>query len=175
MKILFFIAAQVATAAEQRQIDALTALTSKGYEIGVRTALSNVADMTPNEIEDCDFVAGSVPTEYDDIPTFGIYDDGSKAHIFECYPPIVTDLMATHTKSLQVVEKQGADLDDVAQSVETSNLTYASDDTDVATVGASTGIVTGVAAGSCNISITHGAGASLAVTLCPITVIPHVA
>lgn len=172
-KILFFTTDESPSAAELRQIAALEALTSKGYEIGVRNGSGDVSDDYGGNIEECDFVAGEIPADYEDVPTFGVYDDGSKAHIFEAFPPMVFNLMATHTKQLQVLEKQGSDLDDVAQSDETANLTYASDATGVATVGASTGIITGVAAGTCNISITHGAGASLAVTICPVTVIAH--
>jgi hypothetical protein len=169
-KILFFTIGGIPTAAEQRQIDALETLLSRGYSVEVRN--SDQSALYGANLEDCDFVAGNVPAEYLDIPSFGIYDNGTHAVFMEVFPPMVFNLQATHTKALQVIKKTGETVDNVVHLDTTAALDYLSDDTDVATVHATSGVVTGVAPGSCNISATLGG--SLAVSLCPITVVAHI-
>ena len=69
-KILFFIEGSVPTEAEQEQIDALNNLTSPGYEVGVRSSAQNPE--YGYGIEECDLVAGDIPTAYSEVEDYGL-------------------------------------------------------------------------------------------------------
>lgn len=65
-KVIYFTGTQTATTAEKAAIAALNALTEKPYEVLVFNS-----QQSPNYgagPDDADFVAGTIPTQYEDVP-----------------------------------------------------------------------------------------------------------
>jgi len=73
-KIIYFTAGSVVTSAEKADIAALNALAVPAYSVqvsngSVPAGLGKTSDGGP-VLETCDYVAGSAPAEYSDLPTF---------------------------------------------------------------------------------------------------------
>ena len=149
-KILFFTAGQTPTAAELAQIAALNALTTPGYEVGVRFA--DASNNYGAGIESADFVAGDIPAAYSGVTDYGYPHADRPTALFVL--PATAEVAAAGTQQLQVLAVDGADISALTISDETGNCTFASDDEGVATVDAA-GEVTGVAAGTCTITATY--------------------
>lgn len=150
-KLLFFIAGTVPTVAEQAQIDALNALTTPGYSVGVRSALHN-STYTPN-LEACDFVAGTIPTAYNAKTNYG--EANAARPVKFALLPATHSFAVSATKQLQALKATGNDVSALTLADVTAvTTTYASSDAAKATVSAG-GLITGVAAGSTTITATH--------------------
>lgn len=65
-KVLYFLAGDVPTGAEQTAIDKLNAVTSPPYAVGVRNTLHPAGDTL---LESADYVAGTIPSDYSATPT----------------------------------------------------------------------------------------------------------
>lgn len=65
-KVLYFTAGQAATTDEQAEIDALNAA-ARPYDIQLRSAAAS--SLYGEKLEDCDFVAGTIPTAYEEVAT----------------------------------------------------------------------------------------------------------
>lgn len=158
-KILYFIQDTVPTTDEQTQIDYLNALAVQDYSVSVRSVLQESS--YGSGIEECDYTAydvdnesASIPSAYSSVDAFGrvdadrpisfdvITDDGGAATVVEAA-----------TITLLSIATVGTTLDDLTPAVVTS--AWDSDDDETALVGAATGIVTGVAAGTTNINATY--------------------
>lgn len=149
-KILFFTAGQTPTTAELAQIAALNALTTGGYEVGVR--VKGASHSYGNGIEACDIVAGDIPTAYNAKPDYGYAHADRPTAMFAL--PATANVAAAATQQLQVLAVDGPTISALTISDETATVTYASDDEGVATVDTN-GLVTGVAAGTCTITATY--------------------
>jgi len=150
-KILFFTAGQTPTAAELAQIAALNALTTPGYEVGVRFA--DASHSYGNGIESADLVAGDIPTAYNAVTDYG-YPHADRPTALQCLPTTASVANGGGTQQLQVLAVDGADVSALAITDETGNCTFASDDEATATVSAG-GLITGVAAGTCTVTATY--------------------
>lgn len=151
-KILFFIVGNSPTVAEQAEIDRLNDLGTAAFsEVGVRTAEEST--LYGANIEDSDYVAGAIPTEYNAVTDYGDAHDDRPLKM-DVLPATAT-IAAAGTQQLQVVKVTGADtLNLTTTDVTAVTTTYASDDEAAATVDAN-GLVTGVATGSATITATH--------------------
>jgi hypothetical protein len=168
IKILFFIASNVATDEEQSMINALENLTRKGYSVEVRNA--DQSALYGANLEECDYVAGSIPIAYAAIPIFGIAVESNKPVMLECIPVSAT-IQATHSKQLQVIKTTGETLDEMEVEDVTidEDMTFSSSASGKASVS-SLGAILGVATGSA--IITASMSASLSAT-CTVTVTAH--
>lgn len=151
-KILFFIAGNTPTTAEQAEIDRLNDLATAAFsEVGVRSA----EELTTygSRVEACDYVAGDIPAAYSAVTDYGDANDDRPLKM-DVLPATAT-IAAAGTQQLQVVKVTGADtLNLTITDVTAVTTTYASDDEAAATVDAA-GEVTGVATGSATITATH--------------------
>lgn len=167
-KILFFTAGTLATAGELAQIAALNAMAVPGYEVGVRN--SQASGSFGAGIEDCDLVAGTIPTAFNAKTDFGEAHASRPAEF--ALLPATHELAAAATKQLQALKATGVDVSDLTLADVTAvTTTYASDDTDVATVSAG-GLVTGVAAGEATITATHTYTAGKTITAETVITVP---
>lgn len=154
-RILYFTAANVPTEAEQAAIDRLEALAASPYSINIRSAAT---ESTMPDEEDCDYVAGSVPTEYSGVTLFD--EDGEisedKPIGFSVIPSSGSlDHSDGDTLQLYPVGIEGATAADVALvEISEESVVYVSDNTDVATVSAD-GLVDTAGAGSCTVTATY--------------------
>jgi uncharacterized protein YjdB len=150
-KILFFTAGIGATSAEQLQIDALNALTSPGYSVGVRSAVASGS--YGHGIESCDFVAGTIPTAFNAKTNYG--EPNALRPVKFALLPATHTLAAVETKQLQALKANGTDVSALTLADVTAvTTTYASSNEAKATVSGG-GLVTGVAAGTATITATH--------------------
>jgi len=167
-KILFFIAGKVPTGAEQAQIDALNALTTPGYSIGVRNGAENAS--FGYGIEACDFVAGTIPTAYNAKTNYGEANTArpSKFSLL----PATANVAALATQQLQALKANGVDISALTLADVTAvTTTYASSDAAKATVSAG-GLVTGVAAGTATITATHTYATGKTITATAVITVP---
>lgn len=163
-RILFFTAGKVPTVAEQAQIDALNAMTVPGYSVGVRNGAES-AVYSDDNLEPCDFVAGTIPTAYNAKTDYGVAH-ASRPVKFSLHAAAVT-LAVSATLQLQALKAGGVDVSALTLADVTGvSTTYASSDVAKATVDAA-GIVTGVAAGAVTITATHtyATGKTIAATI----------
>jgi hypothetical protein len=151
-KIIYFIEGGVPTSGEQLEIDALQKLVTPGYTLAVRSATKNLYFGDADNIEPCDYVAGTVPTAY--VAKDVISPD--MAGLLVASPDAIADLDHEATKQLQVFAILGTSIADLsAEDVTASeNITYVSSVVGKATVSA-TGLITAVAAGNTVITITY--------------------
>jgi hypothetical protein len=166
--ILFFTAGSVPTAEEEAQINALEKLTRKGYSVEVRNAEQSA--LYGANLEDCDYVCGAIPADYDDIAVFGVdyLSSLSKAGMLECIPAFAT-IQKTHTLQLQVIRTVGETVEEMIIHDFTASLsTTATGEAGKATISAG-GLITGVDVGEVDLRVTVG---SLAAT-CKATITAH--
>lgn len=150
-RILFFTAGKVPTVAEQAQIDALNAMTSPGFSVGVRNSAENA--VFGSGIETCDFVAGTIPTAYNAKTNYG--EAHSDRPCKFSLLPATASAAVLATQQLQALKANGNDISALTLADVTAvSTTYASSDATKATVSAG-GLVTGVAAGTATITATH--------------------
>lgn len=150
-KILFFTAGPVATGAETAQIAALNAMTIQGYTVGVRNALESGSYGAG--IESCDLVCGTVPTAFNGVTNYG-EPNAARPCAFQLNPA-TKQIAALETTQLQALKADGLDVSALTLTDVTAvNTTYASSQTSKATVSAG-GVVSGVAAGTSQITATH--------------------
>lgn len=151
-KILFFIVGNSPTTDEQAEINRLNVLATAAFsEVGVRTAEEST--LYGLNIEASDYVAGAIPTEYNAVTNYGEIDEDRPVQMDVL--PATADVAAAATQQLQVIKVTGDDMLNLTTTDVTAvTTTYASDDEGVATVDAA-GEVTGVAAGTCEITATH--------------------
>lgn len=142
-KILYFCAAHKPTAGEA---SAIAALEAAGYTVGVRNGAAT--STYGANLETCDGVAGTVPSAYSGATSF---DHTAEGTFSLRLLPASGAISGTGTEQLQAL-KVAADgtITDV-----TTSCTYVSGTPTHATVGASTGLVTGVAAGTSVITATY--------------------
>ena len=166
-KIIYFTSAVLTTATESAEIAELNARTEAGYEVFVRNG-SQSASFGAG-IEAADLVAGTVPTAFNAIPTYGsISSDRPSA--FALFPTTAA-IVGTATKQLTPISAVGKTIDALILSIPDSGIVYTSSDTAKATVNSSTGLITGVAAGTSTITATYtyATGKTIAAT-CAVTV-----
>lgn len=167
-KIIFFLAGPTATENELAQIALLNAMTAAPYEVKVRNTLQSAS--YDDAIEACDLVAGTIPTAFNAVTGYGT------AHVSRPVKlqviPATAAITGTATQQLSVLKAVGTSIAALTLSTVTAVTTaYASDDTDVATVHSSNGLITGVGAGTCTITATHTYSSGLTVTgTCAVTV-----
>jgi hypothetical protein len=142
-KILYFLATDKPTVGEAA---AIAALEAAGYSVGVRNG--SVTTTYGARLETCDGVAGTIPSAYSAKTSF---DHSAEGTFALAILPASGAITGTGTKQLQVL-KIAADgtVTDV-----TASCTYASGTPATATVNASSGLVTGVAAGTSVITATY--------------------
>jgi len=165
--VLFFTAGMLPTAVELSQISRLeTAFRS------VKVRRSDVAADTllGTRIETCNYVAGvNIPAAYTDAdkgnkPTIALPSDINPDD-FKVFPAILT--IDASDVDVQTPAAVKAEIDATTGKAKMTNLTgdatvtWASSDATKATVNASTGKITAVAAGSTNITATLQASASI--------------
>lgn len=155
--VLYFTAGKVPTTGELADIAALNAIS--GLNVGVRNGSSSVNQEYGTNLEACDYVAGTVPTAYNGVTAYGAIPGIASAPL---KLKLVTDNSSsttfshTTTKQLRAIAMTGTNINDLsAADVTATNMAYASSDTNKATVNASSGLVTGVAAGSVTITATY--------------------
>ncbi len=71
-KILFFLAAGLATEEELATIAALNAAALPAYEVEVLNSLENAEYGDENRLIPCDFVAGTIPEDYEGVDVFDV-------------------------------------------------------------------------------------------------------
>lgn len=77
-KIMYFLAGAVATVDELEDITALNALTPPAYEVVVRNTLVP----SGGKLEDTDYVAGTIPTAYNDAEDYPVFNpDTARASV----------------------------------------------------------------------------------------------
>lgn len=85
-KVIFFTAGPVATAGELADIAQLNALTEPRYDVKVRNGALADGMKFGAGIEDADFVAGTIPTEYSNAGTYPVIDPDNPPN-----PPVDAD------------------------------------------------------------------------------------
>lgn len=166
--VLFFLAGQVATAAEKDQIAALTA--RGDLSVGVRAGGGMIAGTKPADqrfgsaLEACDYVAGTVPTAYNAKTVI-------KPVVFAVFPAAIS-LDASNVDLQQLVA--ASLVDGVAANLAADAAVVWSvvgGTTDVVTVDGD-GKLTAVAAGSRTVRATYTYAAGRTVTAdCAVTVV----
>lgn len=68
-RVVFFTAGPTATTQELAAIQKLNAVTEAPYAVTVMNGKENAKYGEPNRLAPCDFVAGTVPTIYNGVPT----------------------------------------------------------------------------------------------------------
>jgi hypothetical protein len=166
-KILYFTAGPVPTAGELADIDVLNTLILPGYSIGVRNGAESGSFGAG--IEATDFVAGTVPTAFNARPAYG-FIDALRPLVFDVWPKTAA-IVGTATKQLYPVKISGTDIANLASALVTANIGYVSSDETKATVHATSGLITGVAAGTSTITatLTYATGKTITAT-CVVTV-----
>lgn len=167
-KILFFTAGTKATTAEQAQIDALNALNAPGFTVGVRNSAENAS--FGYGIEECDFVAGTIPTAYNAKTNYG--EPHADRPVKFALLPITANVEALATRQLQALKATGNDVSALTLADVTAiSTSYASSNAAKATVSAG-GLVTGVAAGSSTITATHTYTSGKTITATSVITVP---
>lgn len=69
-RILFFMAGNVPTSAEQTTLDKLNTLAAKPYEVTTLNAKAQAVYAEPNGLIPCDYVVGDAPAVYSEVPVF---------------------------------------------------------------------------------------------------------
>lgn len=167
-KIIFFLAGPTATSGELAQIALLNAMTAAPYEVKVRNSLESAS--YDDTIEACDLVAGTIPTAFAGVTDYGTAHASRPVKLQVI--PATAAIVGTGTQQLAVLKAVGTSITALTLSTVTAVTTaYESDDTDVATVHASNGLITGVAPGTCTVTATHTYSTGLTVTgTCAVTV-----
>lgn len=151
-KVIYFTDDTKPTTAESAEISRLRDLAASPYLIQVRNG-GGTAKM--ENIESCDYVAGTVPTAYSSVDDFGgdgeIDEDRPLA--FAAVP--TTMAISSGTKQAMAVACVGSNAEDAAIEDVTTSVAWTSSDATKATVGAATGVVTKVAAGTATITATY--------------------
>lgn len=162
-KVLFYIAGQVPTTTEAAQIARLAM--DANISLGVRSLLAVDVDASAGvqrTLEACDGVAGSYPTSggsfvnnYTSQLGTTVIDYSAEAagagRSLSVFAPAGLAISGTGTKQLAAIsEAPDGTLTDV-----TTTATWSSGTTGHATVGAATGLVTGVAAGTSVITASY--------------------
>lgn len=98
-KVIYFTAGDKPTTGEQAEIDALNALAALPYNVVVRNGARSTAFGAG--IEAADYVAGTIPTAYNDAETYPVFDPDA--------PPAPDTLPATQAV---VSDAQVLDTDD---------------------------------------------------------------
>lgn len=150
-KIIYFIAGQKPTTEEAAEIADLQATVEPDYTLSVRSNAGSPIYSDDN-LEPCDYVAGTVPTAYNAVDEF----DPEKLPVALQILPATVSIDHEATQQLQVLKAGGSlqnlSLDDVSAAAK--GTTYESSDETKATVGVN-GLVTAVAAGTTTITATH--------------------
>lgn len=148
-KILYFTAGATPTSTELTEIGILNGLTQPGYSVGVRNGAESASYGAG--IEDCDLVAGTIPTAFNAKTAYGTVN--SLRPVKFTIISAVT-LAALATKQLVPIAITGTDLSNLAAAVPDTGVTYASSAESKATVDAN-GLITAVATGSAVITATY--------------------
>lgn len=153
-KVVFFTADTLPTSAELLEIARLDDLAASPYKIQVRNG-GGTEKM--ESIETCDYVAGTVPTAYAAKTLFGtdgkIHADRPLA--FAVFPPTVSVSHSSGTAQARAIQCDGTNAEDATLTDLSTTVAWTSSDETKATVGASTGLITGVGAGSCTVTATY--------------------
>lgn len=162
-KIIYFTAGEVATEGELEDIAAINAKAVAPYEVVVRRG-----DAVSNEygagIEDADFVAGTIPADYDDSEEFPVFDiDSEPVTIDELDTIAVKNSAASKTVNGTATIDEGVlhvDLPSTTQLVSNSDTVVVKNSAgSVSKNGTATvasGVVSGVALASTVALVTSG-------------------
>jgi len=152
-KFIYFTEDAEPTSTSLNAIARLRALITPAFDLHVRNG--SASSEFGHGIEDCDIVAGSIPTEYQGIE-FTDYGDvsASRPLLFDIWPKTAN---CDHEGTLQLypVKVTGSNPLDLVSAIVPSNVAYTSSNTGKATVHATSGLVTGVAAGQTTITATY--------------------
>lgn len=183
-KVLFFTAAALISAAEQSQVDRLATIYSN---VQVRNGAAAAADVVfgSTNLESYDFLAGTLPASYSGAAGAGAVTIAVPASLapnnlpdqFKVFPATLALTAAgTEHSVLAAVKGEIGLTGTTAGLAKLTNLTadasvgFVSSVPGVATVGAATGKVVAVAAGSTTITATLTVGTSTTTSTCVVTV-----
>lgn len=150
--VIYFTADTKPTVAELAAIARLNALAESAYNVQVR---NGGATAKMSSIEPCDYVAGTVPTAYagEDLLGGDGKIDADRPLAFAVFPPTLA--ISSGTAQARAIACTGTNADDSELKDVTADTLWTSSDTGKATVGAYTGIITKVAAGTTTVTATY--------------------
>lgn len=156
-KVLYFIAGTVPTVAEAIAIAWLNYKNVPQYQGGVRSILANPEYGASSDIEDCDFVAdanggANIPAAYSAKTVLTVPTDVLQPDAINIGPAALSFVHTSVSQMTAFIKNIDGTLTDVTRA---AGMAWTSATPGTATIGAGTGVLTGVAAGTTVITATY--------------------